>query len=90
MGIATLMIIACHAPASGVLMPRVISCLFTLGNYGVDIFLFLSGLGLSYSMNKLETNGGGHFYLVQKEILENTHTLPSYLCPVLFNLHVAR
>jgi hypothetical protein len=52
MGVATLMIIACHAPASGVVMPRYLSFIFTLGNYGVDIFLLLSGLGTFYSLSK--------------------------------------
>ena len=52
MGLATLMIIICHASASHVLMPRWMSKLMDLGNYGVDIFLFLSGVGLFYSLSK--------------------------------------
>ena len=52
MGIATLMIIICHASASHVLMPHWLSKLMDLGNYGVDIFLFLSGMGLFYSLSK--------------------------------------
>ena len=52
MGLATLMIIICHASASHVLMPHWLSKLMDLGNYGVDIFLFLSGLGLFYSLSK--------------------------------------
>lgn len=51
MGLATLMIIICHASASHVLMPYWLSKLMDLGNYGVDIFLFLSGLGLFYSLS---------------------------------------
>lgn len=51
MGIATLMIIVCHAPASGVLMPNILARIFELGNFGVDIFLFLSGLGCYYSLS---------------------------------------
>lgn len=46
MGIATLMIIVCHAPASGVLLPDIIARISVLGNYGVDLFLFLSGIGV--------------------------------------------
>ena len=67
-GIATLMIIACHAPASGVLMPRVISRLFTLGNYGVDLFLLLSGLGMYYSLSNQPVTSfmGGAIYLKKK------------------------
>lgn len=52
MGLATLMIIICHTSASHVLMPHWLSKLMDLGNYGVDIFLFLSGLGLFYSLSK--------------------------------------
>ena len=52
MGIATLMIIMCHAPASNVLLPSAIGRIMSLGNYGVDIFLFLSGLGCYYSLSK--------------------------------------
>ena len=53
MGVAALMIIICHAPASGVLMPWWLRRIFGFGNFGVDIFLFLSGLGCSYSLAKL-------------------------------------
>ena len=52
MGIATLMIIMCHAPASNVLLPSALGRIMTVGNYGVDIFLFLSGLGCYYSLSK--------------------------------------
>ena len=62
MGVATLMIIACHAPASGVIMPRILSFTLNLGNYGVDIFLLLSGLGLSYSLSKRLKYGVIYFY----------------------------
>ena len=50
MGIATIMIIVCHIVGNEVLLPQCISKVLTLGNYGVDIFLFLSGLGLFYSL----------------------------------------
>ena len=65
MGIATLMIIACHAPASGVQLPGVVAQLFTFGNFGVDLFLLLSGLGVYYSLRKKPVNtllGGARFY----------------------------
>lgn len=52
MGIATLMIIACHAPASHVEMPRIVGQILSIGDYGVDFFLLLSGLGLYYSLDK--------------------------------------
>lgn len=53
MGIATLMIIISHAPASGVLMPHILERIMGLGNFGVDIFLFLSGIGGYYSLSKM-------------------------------------
>ena len=52
MGIATLMIIICHSCASKVIMPSFLAYLFRFGNIGVDIFLFLSGIGLYYSLSK--------------------------------------
>ena len=52
MGVAALMILVCHAAASHVLMPHWLGKLMDLGNYGVDIFLMLSGLGLYYSLSK--------------------------------------
>lgn len=57
MGLAAVMIIACHAPASGVKMPYILAKILDLGNFGVDIFLFLSGLGCYYSLSK---NRGGY------------------------------
>lgn len=53
MGIATLMIIISHAPASGVIMPHIWERIMGLGNFGVDIFLFLSGIGGYYSLSKM-------------------------------------
>lgn len=50
MGFATIMILCCHAESNGVAMSDSISWLLQWGNYGVDIFLLLSGLGLYYSL----------------------------------------
>ena len=52
MGIAALMIILCHANGYGVAVPHAVRSLLTLGNMGVDIFLFLSGIGCFYSLSK--------------------------------------
>lgn len=41
MGIATLLIIICHAPIYGVQMPQWLSIFLSNGGLGVDIFLFL-------------------------------------------------
>ena len=52
MGLAALMVIFCHAPYYGVVMPRVVHEVLGRGNLGVDIFLFLSGIGCWYSLFK--------------------------------------
>lgn len=52
MGIAALMIIFCHAPQYGVAMPSFISSVMQRGGLGVDIFLYLSGVGCWYSLSK--------------------------------------
>lgn len=51
MGIAALFIIICHAPVYGVELPHYVRMLFVWGNIGVDMFLFLSGLGCFYSLS---------------------------------------
>lgn len=50
MGVATFMILLCHAVDRGVEMPTIMRWILGFGNYGVDIFLFVSGLGLYYSL----------------------------------------
>ena len=45
MGIAALMIVICHAPVYGVSMPAVVAKIVGCGGLGVDVFLFLSGIG---------------------------------------------
>lgn len=50
MGIATLGVLLCHAVGRGVAMPNVLAYIFNLGNYGVDIFLFLSGMSMYFSL----------------------------------------
>ena len=52
MGCAAIMIIICHAEASSVLIPPKIGHVLAYGNYGVDVFLFLSGIGCFYSLDK--------------------------------------
>ena len=66
MGLATIMIIACHAPASGVAMPTFLRQILGLGNFGVGVFFFLSGMGCWYSLNK--GSGGGGIFLRRRFI----------------------
>lgn len=55
MGIAAILILICHANGNGVEMPAILKRLFTFGNYGVDIFLLLSGMGMYHSLEKAKT-----------------------------------
>lgn len=58
MGLATIMILMCHANVYGVSVPIPIKKALIYGNYGVDIFLFLSAIGCHRSLKK-----GGAFCL---------------------------
>lgn len=59
MGLAALLIIVCHMPAHGVAMPALVVKALQYGGLGVDIFLFLSGLGIYRSLTQ-HTTGGQH------------------------------
>lgn len=74
MGVATIMIILCHAAASKVIIPTILSVIFGFGNYGVDIFLFLSGLGCFYSLSK--TNRGEELLYYKRRFYR---IIPAYL-----------
>lgn len=52
MGIATILVLVCHAVQFGVVMPSMINRLCVMCNVGVDLFLFLSGFGCFYSLDK--------------------------------------
>ena len=53
MGASTVLILLCHAPAY-VSFPPWMSSILTRGGWGVDIFLFVSGLGLFNSLSTLK------------------------------------
>lgn len=57
MGIAAILIILVHATVNIDNLTPLCVKLLEQGNYGVDIFFFLSGVGLSFSLNKQEVNG---------------------------------
>lgn len=57
MGVATICILLCHTSAYANL-PGVIIAICNLLNIGVDLFLFLSGFGLYYSLVKLNNDRG--------------------------------
>lgn len=57
MGIAALLIIFCHAPTYGVEMPVWLSRILSSGGFGVDMFLFLSGMGMYHSYGSRKAKG---------------------------------
>lgn len=52
MGLAAIGILMCHAASNGVNLPASIMSILALGQLGVDIFFFLSGLGILFSLSK--------------------------------------
>ncbi len=58
MGFATICILLCHARPHGVILPDVLLKIMALGQNGVQIFLFLSGIGIYYSLSSLKQNIG--------------------------------
>lgn len=69
MGIATLMTIICHSAGFGCYFPNsVLKTIVMHGSLGVDIFLFLSGLGCWYSLSKVQSinkHFGGKHTVIQ-------------------------
>lgn len=62
MGIATILIIMTHAVGRNVAIPFPLDKLFALGTCGVDIFFFLSGFGLYYSLKSKNFTGLKDWY----------------------------
>lgn len=84
MGIATILIIICHAPLYKVSMPQWLNVLASNGGFGVDIFLFLSGMGIynSYTSNKKKKKTVFYWYL--KKYLRIIIPLLLIVIPILF------
>ncbi|WP_368670595.1 acyltransferase family protein [Prevotella sp. E2-28] len=68
MGVATILIILCHMPAHGVVMPNYLSILLSHGGAGCDLFLFLSGLGMYHSLNTNKMGGRNTFSWFKKRL----------------------
>ena len=58
MGFSAILILICHAVGNGVQMPDLIRTVLNFGNIGVDMFLFLSGMGMYYSLQTNRVWGG--------------------------------
>lgn len=55
MGVATIMIILCHASATWTTMPYLLKRLLGIGNLGVDLFLLVSGVGIAFSLSRISS-----------------------------------
>ena len=56
MEMSAILILVCHSVAY-IEMPRILQYVLSFGNIGVDLFLFLSGMGMWFSLTK--PLGGG-------------------------------
>lgn len=56
MGMSAILILVCHSVAY-IEMPRILQYVLSFGNIGVDLFLFLSGMGMWFSLTKLLRGG---------------------------------
>ena len=71
MGFSAILILICHSVAY-IEMPRILHYVLSLGNIGVDLFLFLSGMGMWFSITKPFRGGKT---LVFKQIYQITYSL---------------
>lgn len=56
MGLAAIMIIVCHIRGIDNSSIPLLEKILWFGNYGVELFLFVSGIGMYYSLTKTNTN----------------------------------
>lgn len=65
MGISSIGVIACHA-CQHCELPSILYKVLSLGNECVDIFLFLGGMGMFFSLRKIHEkhSGGGYRRMV--------------------------
>ena len=68
MGLSAIFILICHSIAY-VDMPKVLFYALSFGNVGVDLFLFLSGMGLWYSLRKRQVTLKRWYFVRYKRIL---------------------
>ena len=58
MGLAAIMIIVCHIRGIDYSQIPLLEKILWFGNYGVELFLFVSGIGMYFSLTKTNTNLG--------------------------------
>lgn len=69
MGFSTILILICHSIEYIGVNKGLMYHLLIQGNRGVDIFLFLSGIGIYYSLNKITPHFTKTTLLVCKKIV---------------------
>lgn len=69
MGIATIGIMMCHAPAYGINLPFQLNAILGLGQIGVMIFFFVSGIGLFFSIKNMEHDARGIMAWYRKRLV---------------------
>lgn len=62
MGFSAIGILMCHACGNNVAMPSILWQICSLGQLGVSIFFLLSGMGMYYSLLKIERGGVINWY----------------------------
>ncbi len=65
MGFSAIGILMCHACGNNVSMPSIIWQICSLGQLGVSIFFLLSGMGMYYSLLKVERGGVNYWYSIR-------------------------
>lgn len=68
MGIATLLIIICHAPIYGVQMPQWLSILLSNGGLGVDIFYFFQAWVYTTHGHQIKRKEIAYYFGYSKDI----------------------
>ena len=84
MGVATLLIVIFHMPVFGVVMPNWMDIIFRSCGFGVDIFLFLSGVGMHHSYSSKIKNKQSVFYWLFKRYIRIICPLFILITPFLF------
>ncbi len=69
MGFSAILILLCHF-ISYVTVPSALNYILSIGNVGVDVFLFLSGMGLWFSLDSLYNSNGSIIIWYKKRILK--------------------
>ncbi len=80
MGFAAILIIVCHAPANGVVVSAFLDRLLRWGGIGVDMFLFLSGVGMYFSLKKKQSLKHWYYHRYMRILVPFiVFSLPYYL-----------